>query len=181
MQCVEEIEHRSAPAGEFRHEDDIDLASLGQGQDFLALGPIVFGAGGSFLPDADDLVASILGKGPKVPLLPGAGLIDGRYPAIECGGLSQLNPPGAAIGKGADSAAFLWQSGALFKVYFNWDSCRDVVQIWDCEVRVVTILSSGGTVRNSGVSQRDSDAVANDPSEMSWVTPPNETVPADSR
>jgi hypothetical protein len=62
---------------------------------FLALGPIVLGAGGGFLPDADDLVAGLLGEGLQVPLLAGTGLVGGRYPAVERGGLSQLNPLGS--------------------------------------------------------------------------------------
>jgi integrase len=56
------------------------------------------------------------------------------------GGLSQLNPLGAAIVKAADSAVFLRQSVTRFKVYFNWDSraireglrCRDA----NCWVRL---------------------------------------------
>ena len=62
------------------------------------------------------------GEGTKVPLLPRAGLIGGRYPTIECSGLSQLNPLGAAGVKAANSAAFQRQSIALFKLYFNRDS-----------------------------------------------------------
>src|ERR1017187_5561580 len=61
--------------------------------------------------------------GAQIPLLAGAGLVGGRYPAIERGGLSQLNPLGVAIVKAAKSTALVWQSVALFKVYFNWD-CR---------------------------------------------------------
>jgi len=38
-----------------------------------------------------------------------------------------------------------------------------------------------GAVRNSGVSQCDSRVLAVDSSEMSRVTPPNETVPNDNR
>lgn len=52
----------------------------------------------------------------------GAGVVCGRYPAMECGGLSQLNPFGAASVKATILAASLWQSIALFRLHFNWDS-----------------------------------------------------------
>ena len=92
LQGVEQIEHRAAPAGQFSDEDDIDLAGLGEREDLLALGPVILGTGAGFLPNTDDFVAGLLGEGLEVALLTGTRLIGGRYPAIECGGLSQLNP-----------------------------------------------------------------------------------------
>ena len=55
LQCVEQVEHRAAPAGEIRDEDDVDLARLSEHQNLLALGAVVLGARAGFLPDADDL------------------------------------------------------------------------------------------------------------------------------
>jgi hypothetical protein len=72
--------------------DHVDLAGLGEREDLLALGPVVLGAGTGFLPDPDDFVAGLFGEGLEVALLASTGLVGGRYPAIECGGLSQLNP-----------------------------------------------------------------------------------------
>ena len=119
---MEQIKHRAAPPGELGHEDHIDLAGLGESQDFFSLGAVVLGAGGGFLPNGGDLVARLLGDGAQFPLLAGASLIGGRYPTVRRGGFSQLNPLGAAGVKAANFAAFLSLSIALFKVYFNWDS-----------------------------------------------------------
>jgi len=52
---------------------------LGQGQEFLPLGPVVLGARCGLLPDADDLVAGPLGEGAKIPLLAGTGVIFRRF------------------------------------------------------------------------------------------------------
>jgi hypothetical protein len=80
------------PTSELSDEDDVNLSSLGERQDFFAHGPIVFGARRCFLPDTGNLVTSLLGEGPQIPFLTSTGLVDGRYPAIKRYGLSQLNP-----------------------------------------------------------------------------------------
>src|SRR5450631_610901 len=90
---MEQIEHRSAPAGEFGNQDDVDLAGLRQCEDRLAFGAFVLGSGGGFFPDPGDFVAGLFGEGAQIAFLSGTGLVGGRYPTIQRCGLSQLNPP----------------------------------------------------------------------------------------
>ena len=49
----------------------VDLSSLGEHQDLLALGAVVLGTGTGFLPHAGNLVAGLLGESAQVPLLDG--------------------------------------------------------------------------------------------------------------
>src|SRR5580704_2681379 len=98
---MQQIEHRTPPAGQLGHQDDIDLAGLGQCHDALAFGAVILGSGGSFLPDADDFVTGLLCESPEVPLLARAGLIGGGDSAVDGGGLSQLNPLRTAVSKAA--------------------------------------------------------------------------------
>jgi hypothetical protein len=71
---MQQIEHQAIPAGEFGHEDHINLASLGEAEDLLTLFTVIFGAGRGFLADTDDLVARLLGEGLEIALLEGVGL-----------------------------------------------------------------------------------------------------------
>src|SRR5450755_2033744 len=89
---MEQIEHRSAPAGEFGNQDDVDLAGLRQCEDDLAFGALVLSSGGGFFPDSDDFVAGHFGEGAQIAFLSGTGLVGGGYPAIQRCRLSQLNP-----------------------------------------------------------------------------------------
>lgn len=118
LKGMEQIEHQATPAGELGDENDIDLAGLGERQDLLAFDAVVLRAGAGFLPDSDDFVAGFLGEGLEVSLLAGTGLIGSGYPAMERGGLSQLNPRRQTPRK---KGLFPWHSVGLFKVYFKRD------------------------------------------------------------
>lgn len=111
-----------APTRELGHEDHIDLTDLSHGQDLLALGAVVLGAGGGFLRRAYNLLAGFSCEGLQVPLLARTGLISGRDTAIDGGGLSQLNPLDVTGRKSAICAAFLRQSVSLNKLNFNRDT-----------------------------------------------------------
>src|SRR5450755_152832 len=89
---MEQIEHRSAPAGEFGNQDDIDLAGLRQCENQLAFGALVLSSRGGFFPDPDDFVAGLFSEGAQIAFLSGTGLVGGGYPAIQRGRLSQFNP-----------------------------------------------------------------------------------------
>ena len=43
---MEQLRHRPTPAGELSDQNDVNLASLGERQDFVALGAVVRRAGG---------------------------------------------------------------------------------------------------------------------------------------
>jgi len=62
----------------------------------------VLGAGGGFLPHPNNLVAGLL----QIPLLARTRLIGGRDAGLDRGGLSKLNPRGAAGQAGTISRAY---------------------------------------------------------------------------
>jgi hypothetical protein len=71
---VEQIEHGPAPASQFGDDDYVDLAGLRQRKHLLAFGAVLLRAGGGFLPDSDDFVASLPCEGAELTFLAGTGV-----------------------------------------------------------------------------------------------------------
>jgi hypothetical protein len=91
LQRVQEIENASAPARKLGDQHGIDFAPLSERDHLFPLGAIELRARAGFFEYAEHLVAGAGGEGGQIALLPGAGLIGGRYSAIKGGALSQLN------------------------------------------------------------------------------------------
>jgi hypothetical protein len=80
---VEQIEHRAAPAGQFRNKDCVDIAGLRQCKDLLTFGALILCPRGSFLPNPCNFITGFFGESAKIAFLASAGLIGRRYPAIK--------------------------------------------------------------------------------------------------
>ena len=95
----QQVGRAAAPARQLRHQHRVDLVPLRERHHLPPLGPVVPHPRRGLLVDLDHLVASAPGKRGQVSLLPRAGLVGGRDPAVEGGALSQLNPSRMAARK----------------------------------------------------------------------------------
>jgi hypothetical protein len=66
---------------------------LGQSQNLFSFVPIFFDTGADLFPNTDNLETRTFRIGKQIPFLSFTGLIGRRYPTVNCGPLSQLNPP----------------------------------------------------------------------------------------
>lgn len=81
------------PSGELADQDRVDLSGLCKIEQSVARGAINVGPGGRIFEDADHVVTATFRERCQFGDLSLARLVRGRNPRINCGALSQLNPP----------------------------------------------------------------------------------------
>lgn len=91
LEGLHQVHGAPPPPGQFCDKDRVNAPVLGKVHDPFALGALVLGTGGNFLPYPGYLEACPLGKVDEIPFLAFAGLVHRGDPAVDGDFLYQLN------------------------------------------------------------------------------------------